>query len=53
MNFLLASRGLPIKATLPIGFPTTGPESAMSWAFSAQPGNPPNIILFAAALLAL
>jgi hypothetical protein len=53
MNLLLASRGLTIKAILPIGFPTTGPDSAISWAFSAQPGHPPNIILFAAALLGL
>lgn len=53
MNLLLASRGVTIKAMLPIGFPTTGPDSAISWALSAQPGHPPNIILFAAALLGL
>lgn len=52
-NLLLASRGLQIRATLPFGFPATGPDAAISWAFENRPGYPPNIVLFVAALLGL
>lgn len=50
---VLASLGQPIRARLPLGFPTTGPESAMEWAFSSTPGSPPNIIFFVGAILGL
>ncbi len=52
-NLLLASRGLPIKARLPSGFPATGIDSAVNWAFEARPGHPPNVVFFVAALLGL
>lgn len=48
-----ASLGVHIRARLPPGFPVTGPESAMHWAFSVNPGCPPNIVLFLGALLGL
>lgn len=46
-----ASLGVHIRARLPPGFPVTGPDAAMHWAFSQKPGCPPNIVLFLAALL--
>jgi len=50
-NLLLASHGVPISIQLPAGFPITGPEDAMNWALSSNPGHPPNIVFFIAALL--
>ena len=38
---------------LPSDFPIAGPEAAMAWALSANPGNAPNIVLFAAAMLGI
>jgi hypothetical protein len=52
-TLLIASHGLPIDMELPSDFPLTGPEAAMAWALSANPGNAPNIVLFAAAMLGI
>jgi len=52
-TLLIASHGLPIDMELPSDFPITGPEAAMAWALSANPGNAPNIVLFAAAMLGI
>jgi hypothetical protein len=50
---VLASRGIDIKVALPAGFPKTGPDDALNWAFTANPASPPNIVLFLAALYGL
>jgi hypothetical protein len=52
-SFLLASHGLPINVELPTGFPVKGPVAALNWAITANPGNPPNVVLFIGALLGL
>lgn len=49
-TLLLASHGVHVNMQLPFDFPR-GPEAAMSWALSANPGNPPNIVFFIAAML--
>ncbi len=50
---ILASLGIDIQIQLPEHFPTTGPVDAMDWAFKSKNGNPPNIVMFVAALLGL
>lgn len=51
---VVASLGKDLQVTLPQGFPRTGLDDVVDWAFSAgSVASPPNIVLFVAALLGI
>jgi hypothetical protein len=53
-NLVLAATGVKLQVKLPDGFPETGPEDVIRWAFSSSSTlSSPNIVIFVAALLGI